>query len=75
MDMLRSRLNNNVKNAECNNNLKCKISFSLGMIYYNPEKPCFIEELLNKADSLMYMEKESLRKKNTNNSLEGKGDV
>ncbi|HCD37406.1 MAG TPA: GGDEF domain-containing protein, partial [Candidatus Omnitrophica bacterium] len=35
------------------------LALSLGIIYYNPEKPQTIEELLNRADALMYEEKGS----------------
>ena len=57
LDMLRKRLKENLKLAVCNSDSKCKLALSLGIIYYNPEKPQTIEELLKRADTLMYEEK------------------
>lgn len=59
LDMLRKRLKENLKLAACNADFKCKLALSLGIIYYNPEKPQTIEDLLKKADTLMYEEKSS----------------
>ncbi|HAZ10154.1 MAG TPA: hypothetical protein DCY56_03480 [Candidatus Omnitrophica bacterium] len=59
LDMLRNRLKENLKLASHNSDSKCKLALSLGIIYYNPEKPQTIEELLNRADALMYEEKGS----------------
>ena len=57
LDMLRKRLKENLKYAACNSGSKCKLTLSLGVLYYNPEKPQTIEELLKRADTLMYEEK------------------
>ncbi len=59
LDVLRKRIKENLKLALCNSDSKCKIALSLGIIYYNPEKPQTVEELLKKADMLMYEEKGS----------------
>lgn len=59
LDMLRKRLKENLKLAACNSYSKCKLALSLGVLYYNPEKPQTIEEMLKKADTLMYEEKGS----------------
>ncbi|MBF0252762.1 MAG: GGDEF domain-containing protein [Candidatus Omnitrophica bacterium] len=59
LDMLRNRLNENLKLSECNSNSKYELAVSLGIIFYNPEKPKTIEDLLTKADTLMYEEKNS----------------
>lgn len=58
-DLLRKRVRENLKLALCNSNFKQGLMVSLGIMYYNPEKPQSIEELLNKADKLMYEEKNS----------------
>jgi len=42
-----------------------KLSLSVGIAYYDPEHPCSIDELLVKADTLMYEQK-----KNRKNSAE-----
>lgn len=57
LDALRKRLNENLQRTEYNADPSHKLTFSLGIIYYNPEKPYPIEELLKKADRLMYKEK------------------
>ncbi|RPI36504.1 MAG: diguanylate cyclase [Nitrospiraceae bacterium] len=36
-----------------------KLSVSMGMVYYDPERPCPVEELLDGADELMYEHKNS----------------
>jgi two-component system, cell cycle response regulator len=59
LDMLRKRLKVNLKLAAHNSDSKCKLVLSLGIMYYNPEKPQTIEELLKRADTLMYEEKDS----------------
>ncbi|MFZ3136839.1 MAG: GGDEF domain-containing protein [Thermodesulfovibrionales bacterium] len=38
-----------------------KLSMSLGIAYYNPERPCSIDELLEQADKLMYEQKREKR--------------
>lgn len=57
LDALRKRLNENLKKAKYNIDSMDKLTVSLGIIYYDPEKPQTIEELLEKADTLMYEEK------------------
>jgi diguanylate cyclase (GGDEF)-like protein len=57
LDALRKRLNENLKKTKYNIDSKTKLTFSLGIIYYNPEKPQTMEELLRRADMLMYDEK------------------
>ncbi|MBF0523192.1 MAG: GGDEF domain-containing protein [Candidatus Omnitrophica bacterium] len=57
LDALRNRMNENLKKTKYNIGSTHKLAFSLGITYYNPEKPQPIEELLKKADRLMYEEK------------------
>ncbi|MBF0572074.1 MAG: GGDEF domain-containing protein [Candidatus Omnitrophica bacterium] len=57
LDVLHKRLNENLKRTKYNVDSIDKLTFSLGLIYYNPEKPQTIEELLRRADVLMYEEK------------------
>jgi len=61
LDALRKRLKENLKKTKYNVDSTYKLTFSLGIIYYNPEKPQTIEELLRCADMLMYEEKNYLR--------------
>jgi diguanylate cyclase (GGDEF)-like protein len=35
--------------------------FSMGVVYYNPERPCSVSELLTRADELMYEDKKRHR--------------
>jgi diguanylate cyclase (GGDEF)-like protein len=37
------------------------VSLSVGASYYDPESPCTVEELLDRADSLMYQQKRERR--------------
>ncbi len=39
-------------------NQKNKLSISIGYFYYDPENPCSLDELLARADKLMYEEKQ-----------------
>jgi diguanylate cyclase (GGDEF)-like protein len=57
IDLLRKRLQKSLKVAECKKHIQCSVSLSFGIAYYNPEKPCSLEELIKKADLLMYEEK------------------
>lgn len=57
LDALRKRLNENLKRTKYNVDSTRKLTLSLGIIYYDPEKPQPIEELLRRADGLMYREK------------------
>jgi diguanylate cyclase (GGDEF)-like protein len=59
LDVLRKRIKENLKLAVRSSDSKYELALSLGIIYYNPEKPQTIEELLNRADGLMYEEKGS----------------
>jgi len=59
LDTLRKRLKENLEKIKYNVDSVHKLTFSLGIIYYDPEQPHAIEELLRKADALMYEEKTS----------------
>jgi len=59
IDLLRKRLLETLREAECKKHLACLVNLSFGIVHYNPEKPCTIEELINRADFLMYQEKKN----------------
>ena len=59
LDIVRKRIKENLTLAMSNYGSRCNLTLSLGIIYYNPEKPQTIEQLLKKADTLMYAEKSS----------------
>jgi diguanylate cyclase (GGDEF)-like protein/PAS domain S-box-containing protein len=53
--MIRLRENLITLNAEKNRDFE--LSLSIGSAYYDPQKPCTIDELISKADRFMYEEK------------------
>ncbi len=57
-----SRLYENVERENMNKQRNYTLSFSIGMAYYDPATPYSIDDLLRKADGLMYEEKQ--KKKN-----------
>lgn len=62
-----SRLNNKLLESQKKDEKLFSLSFSIGTVFYDPEKPCRIEDLLEKADKLMYEEKKR-KKALTNNT-------
>ncbi|MFH2137309.1 MAG: GGDEF domain-containing protein [Candidatus Omnitrophota bacterium] len=58
-NILRKRVRENLKLAVRNSDFKYALTVSIGILYYDPKNPQTIEELLNKADALMYEEKSS----------------
>jgi len=57
MDILRERLQKNMQAVECGISPHFKLSLSVGIVYYDPRHPCSMEELLHRADLLMYEQK------------------
>ncbi len=53
----RARLNENLKNDAYNVNAVHKLTLSSGVLYYDPQNPQTIENMLKKADLSMYAEK------------------
>jgi len=53
--------NLNVCNSETERGYK--LSVSMGMVYYDPERPCPVEELLDGADALMYEHKNATHRR------------
>jgi diguanylate cyclase (GGDEF)-like protein len=62
LDMLRKRLKKNLALAGNKLYPKHQLLLSIGMLYYNPDTPCSVQELLGKADALMYAEKKLSQK-------------
>lgn len=58
----------------CNSETKggYKLSVSMGMVYYDPERPCPVEELLDEADELMYEHKNAAHKRDGRPSSKGR---
>jgi len=57
MALITGRLEQSVEKFNSANDRKYRLSISYGIVYYNPEFPCTIDELLIKADRLMYENK------------------
>jgi diguanylate cyclase (GGDEF)-like protein/PAS domain S-box-containing protein len=56
-EMLISRLQANLDSHNAKGKRRYKLSLSMGIARYDPECPCSIDELLDKADTLMYEQK------------------
>jgi len=63
VDIIDSRLQAKIDLFNLRNDRDFKLSLSVGIAYYDPEHPCSIDELLVKADTLMYEQKKD--KKNS----------
>ena len=55
--LIKERLSKNLEKLNQSLNKSYKISFSIGLSYYNPSNPLSIEELIKIADENMYEEK------------------
>jgi diguanylate cyclase (GGDEF)-like protein/PAS domain S-box-containing protein len=53
-----SRLQAVIDKRNNQENRKYKLSISMGCAYYNPENPCSIDDLIARADKLMYEQKQ-----------------
>ena len=58
-DIIQKRLDENLNELNSNNKTDYTISISVGIATYDTEKPCSVEELLNRADKLMYQNKKA----------------
>jgi two-component system, cell cycle response regulator len=54
VERLTTRLQKNLDAYNAGENRSYKLSFSVGVSFYDPEDPCFIGELLDRADRSMY---------------------
>lgn len=59
--ILTTRLQENIEARNAPGGLPFELSLSLGLTRYDPAHPCSIEDLLNRADALMYDHKRSKR--------------
>jgi diguanylate cyclase (GGDEF)-like protein len=64
IDIITARFNKILETYNKTTKRNYTVSISTGLAFYNPESPCLLDELLIKADKLMYEEK--MRKKNLN---------
>jgi len=56
-EYLTGRLLDNIKTHNARVNRRYRISVSIGLSSYDPEKPCTIDDLMARADTLMYKQK------------------
>lgn len=68
-EIIAVRLQTNIEACNMKEGLKYKISVSIGVVCYDCQSPCSIDELLGKADKLMYTHKQS-KKNSLKNSRE-----
>lgn len=66
--LIRERLSKNLDKLNQKLNRPYKISFSIGLSYYNPTNPLSIDELIRIADENMYKEKKKKIRRNINSS-------
>jgi diguanylate cyclase (GGDEF)-like protein len=62
-DMLITRLHENIRDYNAKVSQDYKLSVSVGPAQFDPEYPISIDQLLSKADALMYAQKRERRKK------------
>ena len=61
---LSTRLQENLESHNAKGDRSFKLSISMGIVYYDPEFPCSIDELITKADRLMYEQKRNKQPSN-----------
>jgi len=64
VDIIKARIKSRIEEQNSIPDRKYDISMSIGAVFYDPENPCSIDELMGKADELMYEDKHN---KNYNN--------
>ncbi|MEN6319529.1 MAG: PAS domain S-box protein [Syntrophaceae bacterium] len=58
-EIIMARLQNQIDTHNKSGNRRYKISISMGTAYYDPDNPCSLDELMSRADKLMYEQKRS----------------
>lgn len=66
IEAIRGRLGKQIEAFNKTANRPYQLSLSAGIAYYDPALPCTIDELINKADKMMYQEKGEKRKRDFN---------
>lgn len=56
-EYLTARLMKNINAHNARKNRRCKLSVSIGLSSFSPDHPCSIDELMSRADMLMYNQK------------------
>lgn len=63
-----TRLQEHLEEHNAHPNRQFPLSLSFGVAYYDPEFPCPLDELMHRADSLMYEQKRGKRRTSTGGS-------
>lgn len=58
-EIMMTRLQNQIDTHNNEGTRRYKISISMGTAYYDPENPCSFDELMSRADQLMYEQKKN----------------
>jgi diguanylate cyclase (GGDEF)-like protein/PAS domain S-box-containing protein len=61
-ETIMTRLKNQINDHNKKEKRHYKISISMGIARYDPEKPCSLDELMSRADKLMYAQKRSKKR-------------
>jgi len=56
-EVMMTRLQNQIDVHNHEDNRRYKISISMGAAYYDPENPCSLDDLMSRADAVMYEQK------------------
>jgi diguanylate cyclase (GGDEF)-like protein/PAS domain S-box-containing protein len=62
IEMISSRLQKKLEIHNSRSNRRYKLSVSFGIVFYDPQRPCTIDELISQADMLMYEHKRKNKK-------------
>lgn len=62
IERITARLQENLVAFNAKSDRSYKLSISFGIVYYNPESPCSIDELIVQAEKLMYEQKRHKQK-------------
>jgi two-component system cell cycle response regulator len=62
IEIINTRFQQNLKKLNEKKNRRYELSISIGVVHYDPEKPCSIDELLAQGDKKMYEQKRLKRK-------------
>jgi diguanylate cyclase (GGDEF)-like protein len=61
IDIIRNRFENIIGNFNKTHNNPWTFSATIGLAYYDTDEPCSLDELLRRADSEMYLQREERR--------------
>lgn len=68
-EILTDRLQSLIDKRNNQENRKYRLSISMGCAYYDPENPCALDDLIVRADKLMYEQKQKKKSLLTKNGL------